>query len=275
MTDLDLDSLATGRRRSTAGERGPVLMARDFFRGPVPAHPDVVDNTQRSQTWPTIKGWYMEQNPGFSEDTGAGDGGMYMQQFLAARVQTGDILGFASINPDDDDSLTYATYLFGGTLEGQVLQRANMEQFRQRQPWDYTPGSPQVGGHATTRQGYDRTADVQVEVTWARTQQTTDAFRRQALEEVYVVILPEHINNPRFREGYDLQRLADGFTDLTGRPFPVDVTNLPPVEEIDPDRALAAAARPFMASKTSTYTKATRGLRDGLITWANEKGIDL
>lgn len=309
MTDLDLDSLATGRRRARAGEHGPVLMARDFFRGAVPDHPDVVDNTpgvgynlgkndrfgtcvptcldnyirtvsflltgtQRSQGWPTIKAWYMEQNPGFNEDTGAGDEGMYMQQFLASRVKAGNILGFAAINPDDDDSLTYATYLFGGTLEGQVLQRANMDQFRAGQPWDYVSGSPEAGGHATTRAGYNRTADRQTEVTWSRPQSTTDGFRRHALEEVYVVVLPEHVAHPGFRAGYDLTRMADAFADLTGRPFPVDVTNLPPAEE-DPDRALAAAAGPYLASRTSTYTKPTRDLRDALITWAHQKGITL
>ena len=39
-------------------------------------------------------------------------------------------------------------------------------------------------------------------------------------DEAWAVILPEHVDHPGFRDGFDLPAFAQAFTAITGRPFP-------------------------------------------------------
>jgi hypothetical protein len=80
---------------------------------------------------------------------------------------------------------------------------------------------------------------------------TTDAFMKHQLGECWVVVFPEHLQNPGFLAGVDVAKLAADYQALTGRPFPVQPTPAPtppapgpgPAPVADPDVALADAFR--------------------------------
>lgn len=214
---------------------------------------------QRSMTQEQVFADYRTQNPGFDpalawNDPRQEDNGMVIQDYLAMLAKRGDILGFAKVDVSNDDLLTAAEYLFLGILWGVDLDVAQQSQ-TDRGTWDYVAGSPSWGGHCTVTPVYSGD-DRQRTVTWAELVWTTDAFRRRQLDEAWVILLPEHIANPGFRARYDLAKFAQAYTDITGRPFPVDVPPPPPPPppppvEPPPDAAgcLVTALRRFLASK--------------------------
>jgi hypothetical protein len=199
----------------------------------------LLTGTERDATWAEIVAWYKSQNPDFDENDpgGPGDQGVELQKLLTWLVKRGVILGFAAVDPKDDDELRAALYLFLGLYCGAMLQQAQQGQ-TDAGTWDYVPGSPEWGGHCFVAAAYQ--GDRFKVVTWDVLVDTTQAWRRQCLDEVYVVILPEHVQHPGFRAGFDLPKYAAAFKAITGRPFPADVT--PPEPPPRPD-ALVAAAR--------------------------------
>lgn len=204
---------------------------------------------------------------GYNPATGEGDNGVDMTVMLSELVRNG--IGFGERNvkalayaalpdPHDLDLMWAASARFGGVLCGADLAQAQDKQ-TDAGLWDYSPRSKPWGGHAfLTGPRYSdvpgTTADRTGLVTWAEPIDLTDAFYSQQNAETYIVILPWHLQDRTFLENTDLATLAKDFTEITGKPFPIDVPP-PPVEPpVDPptsadaDRLLAAAFDDYTAS---------------------------
>lgn len=199
--------------------------------------PTSVDNLRRAVTklltgkqtdtsWTEVVRWYRSQNPGFDpnrswNDPAQEDNGMVIQDLLAWLTKEKIILGFAKLDVRDDDELQAAMYLGLGIIWGVDLQTAQQAQ-TDAGLWDYSP-SGEWGGHAVLAAAYESN-DQQDVITWAERVRTSDAFRRHQLDEAWMVILPEHVQHPDFRAGFDLPKFAAAYTAITGRPFPANVT---------------------------------------------------
>jgi hypothetical protein len=173
--------------------------------------------------------WYKTQNPGFDpvHYNESNDQGMVIQDFLSMLVKAGEIVAFAAVDQDNHEEVKAALYLFLGLLAGVDLDTVQRDQLRGSPPvWDFS-SSPPWGGHCIMLGAYDATGvDC---VTWAERVKMTSAFLRAQMDEAWVVIRPEHLANPTFREGIDLATLASSFRALTGRelPLPEPPTNSP------------------------------------------------
>jgi hypothetical protein len=97
-------------------------------------------------------------------------------------------------------------------------------------PWDYKRSS-EWGGHAVLGGRYSDSSNGKQDrtgvVTWVELIDMTDGFISRQLEEVWVVIWPEHLTDKTFLEGVDLATLAADYEALTGRDFPAPVTPAP------------------------------------------------
>lgn len=195
----------------------------------------ILTGSRQDATWAEVVAWYRTQNPGFDPTLPEGDprqedGGMVVQRFLEHLVREGVILGFAKVDPDDEEEVKAALYLFLGVLNGLDLQVAQQAQ-TDVGCWDYVssgPGAAAWGGHATLSGAYspsERAAEANI--TWAKRVEMTLGFLRRRRSEAYVLIFPEHARHPEFRAGFDLEKYAEAFTNITGRPFP----ELPPTPE--------------------------------------------
>ncbi|MFJ9374444.1 hypothetical protein [Streptomyces sp. NPDC101455] len=217
---------------------------------------------------------YRTQNPGFDPNgtaatNGPGsshDQGMDIQTLLEYLVAHGGpdgvkALGFAKVDPTNTEEVKAAIAIFGALWTGIVVQAANEQEFARGEPWDYHRGSPDEGGHSVLTGGYGPPGggplggDERME-TWAEEASFTDRYWNRKVEEVWVVIWPEHLEHPDFLAGVDLAAFAAAYTAITGRPFPVAVT--PPTPQPTPtptpgpkdaDEQLVAA---FTAWRTAT-----------------------
>lgn len=227
-------------------------------------------------------------NPNFDPATGEDDNGVDMTVMLSAAVKGGigglKPLAFAKVNGDDPEEIWAAGALFGGVLWGADLTVA---QEQDNGLWDYTPGARPWGGHAVLACGRysdqpGTTADRTGLVSWAEVLDSTDAFIQRQVPERYVVLLEEHLGSKAFREGVDLPALAQAYTALTGRPFPVDPTPQPPVTPPAPDpgpvppavddadRALARAVKQWtVAPHIGSNAAAARATK----LWMIRKGL--
>lgn len=163
--------------------------------------------------------WYKTQNQGFDPRpqyyTEANDQGMVIQDFLSYLVKTGEIIAFAAVDHTDPEEMAAALYLFLGLMMGVDLESAQQAQ-SDAQPavWDFSP-SGSWGGHCIVGGSYDA-AGIDV-VTWAERVRMTHRFMEQQLDEAWVLIRPEHLANPGFREGINLESLVSGYRAITGR----------------------------------------------------------
>lgn len=178
-------------------------------------------------------------NPRFDGQTKNPDGsyvddnGVDMTVMLAELVRGGIGFGernvkavaFGALNKFDPAETWAAAALFGGVLWGADLDESQSQQFDAGQPWNYTAGSPQWGGHAilaapryTDQAG--TLADRTGLVTWAKLVDATDTFITRQVPEAYAVIFPWHLRDAGFLAGIDLAGVGAEFTALTGRPFP-------------------------------------------------------
>jgi hypothetical protein len=197
-------------------------------------------------------------NPNFDPATDADDNGVDMQTMLEALAKGGiggghKPVAFAKVNAGNLDEVRAAIAIFGGVLLGVNLEVAQQTQTDDGGPWDYD-ASGTWGGHAVVAGRYTSAStgtDVSV-VTWAEVMGTTDAFLKHQLGECWVVVLPEHLQNPAFLAGVDVAMLAADYQALTGRPFPVQPTPAPtptdppgpgPDPLVDADVELAKAFR--------------------------------
>lgn len=173
--------------------------------------------------------FYRTQNPGFNlndPDHGPGssdDGGMVVQWALTEAVRRGMLLGFAAVDPKNEEQVKAATYLGLGVVTGEDLQVAQQHQTT----WDYVPGSPSWGGHCTTWVGYRGTPDTDVTVSWGKAVDMTQAFVSNRVGEAWFVITQAHVDHPNFRNHFDLQAFADAYSQITGKAFPVPVPPRP------------------------------------------------
>lgn len=186
-----------------------------------------------------IFSWYRTQNPQFDpiHYDEAHDQGMVIQDFLSYLVKTGEIVAFAAVDHTEPEEMNAALYLFLGLMLGVDLEVAQQAQSDARPAvWDYA-ASGDWGGHCIAGGAYDSGGlDI---VTWAERVRMTRAFMTQQLDEAWVVIRQEHLDNPTFRQGINLAALTEGFEQLTGRelPLPVPPTN-PPVSPVAPSQQL-------------------------------------
>ena len=194
-------------------------------------------------------------NPGFDPATGADDNGVDMQTMLEAAVAGGiggvTPLGFAAVDHTSLEEIRAAVAVFGSVLYGVSLETAQEGQTDAGGPWDYKR-SGEWGGHAVLGGRYvdspDDRADRTGVVTWAELIDMTDAFVSHQLEEVWVVVWPEHLSDATFLAGVDLEALAADYEALTGRPFPAPVpAPPPPPPPSDPLRALGELLKQFVS----------------------------
>jgi hypothetical protein len=193
----------------------------------------------RVPSWEVVQALYRMQNPGFDLNApGNGeDNGVEMKQMLVDAVRNGfgedtQVLGFAEVNAADAEEIQACVAIFGGVLLGLDLDQAQASQLADG-VWDYAEGSPPWGGHAVLEGAYETDEDEDI-ITWAQRCRMTPAFVANQRAEAYVVILADHLGSQQFLEGFDLQRFAQAYVDITGRPFPADIT--PPAP--DPDDLL-------------------------------------
>lgn len=172
--------------------------------------------------WTAVRDLYRLVNPDFSEATGAGDNGVIMQTMLEMTAKYGfdgvKPVAFAQVRVDNPDEVDAAISIFGGLLAGATLRQVQQSQTHDYL-WDYVPNSPAWGGHAVlVGQYYDKRRK---NVTWAQLVDMTERFWEEQVEEAWVMIWPEHLVNPAFQEGIDLNALAAGYAALTDRPLPL------------------------------------------------------
>ena len=229
----------------------------------------VIGPGERYPTMADVIEVYKTQNPGFPSQ----DDGMDIQTLLEWLVSTGGpdgvkALAFAKVDLSSKDEVEAALAIFGFLWTGINVQRANMDDFDAGRPWDYHPGSPVEGGHSVVSGGYTGAASGADErfITWAAETSFTDAFWAREAEEAWVVIWPEHLGTGTFEQGIDQKALADAYTALTGRPFPVA-----PGPRPDPaDAALADSVRVWASAR---HSGANRRAAMAVEAWLTAKGL--
>jgi hypothetical protein len=188
---------------------------------------------------------YKTQNPDFDPDgtadtNGPGssaDGGMDIQTLLEYLVKVGGpdgvkAVAFAAVDHTDPEETKAGIAIFGGLWTGITVRADNQTQFEDGQPWDYNRRSPEEGGHSVLTGGYGPAGAGALGgderfLTWAQEASFTDGFWGHDVEEVYVVIWPEDLQNPAFLAGVNIATFAAAWTDLTNKPFPVVVPPAP------------------------------------------------
>lgn len=167
---------------------------------------------------------YQYCNPSFNPVTGTGDNGVVLQGLLAQLLAHGigdgngghiKPVAYAKVDTDSDPELEAAASIFGA-IWGVNLDTAQQGQSRDNPPvWKFYP-SAEWGGHAVMNGEYtaDSTVDV---ISWGEIVGTRPGFRRQQLQEAWVVVWPFMLAHPAFQAGVDLGALRSAFRDLTGR----------------------------------------------------------
>lgn len=236
-----------------------------------------------SQDW--VWQVYKTQNPNFDPNGTAGsngpgssaDQGMDIQTLLEYLQKTGGPDGvkavcFGKVSPLNADAVDAALAIFGGLWVGLNVTDANETQFSRNQPWDYVAGSRSVGGHSVLGGGYNPGVKF---ITWATETDLTSQFLDRQVDELWVVVWPEHVGTRAFLEGVDQQALGESFTALTGRDFPVQPAPGPVPPQPDPgpvpaptdvDQQLAYTARSWLSRVLHTHAQ-TVALRGALTDW--------
>lgn len=185
---------------------------------------------------------YKTQNPRFPSQ----DQGMVIETCLKYLVDHGGpdgvkALAYAKVDYTNPDEVKAATAIFGSVWVGLDVTAANEDEFSNEQPWDYVRRSQDLGGHSVVVGGYDSdgTGGDERFITWGEETAFTDQFWARQVSECWCVVWPEHLGSRAFLEGVDQQELADAYTELTGRPFPVQPQPVPPGPPV-PDGPSAA-----------------------------------
>lgn len=231
---------------------------------------------------------YRTQNPDFdpagtADTNGPGsnaDQGMDIQTLLEYLVTTGGpdgvkALAFAKVDFSNSAEVDAALAIFGGVWTGVNVLQANQDEFSQGQPWDYVAGSPVDGGHSVLSGGYtssNGSTEIRF-ITWGTETDFTWAFMDHQVEEMWVVVWPEHLGSKAFEAGIDQTALAAAFQELTGQPFPVQPTPAPPV----PPAPVPPQPVPPTPTPTPGPTPDTDPVDLALISvagpWANEEHL--
>lgn len=218
-----------------AGVCGPVTWAN--FRRLVTAIAGEEKYPDQDDVWEL----YRTQNPDFDPNgdenaNGPGsdaDGGVDLQTLLEYLVKHGGpdgvkAIAFARVDPSAPEQVKAAIAIFGAVWTGVTVQEANQEEFGANKPWDYHRSSPDEGGHSVLTVGYAPQSSARGALggderflTWADETSFTDRYFGHKVDELYVVIWPEHLKHPNFLVGIDQAALAAAYQEITTRPFPV------------------------------------------------------
>jgi hypothetical protein len=202
--------------------------------------------------------FYKTQNPGFPGQ----DDGMDIQTALEDLEKSGGpdgvvAVAFAKVDHTNEAEVDAAIAIFGAVWCGVNVQDANQDEFSDSQPWDHVKGSPVDGGHSFMAGGYGTggigalSGKTRFE-TWAAETSMTAAFLAQSVEEMWVVIWPEHFGSKAFLAGVDLDQLAADYQEITGKtivvpepspvPVPVPPSPVPTPDPTPPDVLTQASA---------------------------------
>jgi hypothetical protein len=164
-------------------------------------------------------------------------------------------LAFAEVNVDDLNEVKNAISTFGAAGLGITVTQQMMDDFNAGKGWTRS-GGRRLGGHAVVAVGYD--ADGVYVVTWAAVVRMTWQVFRDVVEEAWIAVLPEWVNDQSGKDplGVDLYGLGEAVAALTGgaNPFqsgPNPEPNPEPPGPVpgpvdDADQALASAARRWL-----------------------------
>jgi hypothetical protein len=133
--------------------------------------------------------------------------------FLGERVGA-----YARVDLSDRREVMQAINLFGALYCGLTVTQATEDQTDAGQPWDYVPGSKELGGHCVIVGAYD--ADGLTAVTWGQRQRLTWTCWERQFDEAWVPINPDWINSASGMShgGLNLAALQADYRALTGRP---------------------------------------------------------
>lgn len=202
-------------------------------------------------------------NPDFDPETGEDDNGVNLQVMLGAvqKYGIGDgrggkvrCLGFAAVDTHSPEEVRAAIAIFGSVLFGVNLELA---QQGQTDTWSYSQ-SPPWGGHCVMGGLYvapvakDDYPDVSI-ITWASVVQMSMQFERHQVDEAWVVIWPEHLNDKFFMDGVKLDALKSDFKALTGRTFPTQQSAYGAVSE--QGNANGESEKPSQQAEVATETE--------------------
>jgi lysozyme len=153
--------------------------------------------------------FYKTQNPGFPQE----DNGMVIQLFLEYLVNNGIIVAFAKINLSDQEMLKAGIFLGLAVIAGVQLQEAQQQQFPNT--WSYVLGSPIVGGHCITINGYDSVNSLYKVVSWGKEIDATAEFIEKQTDEIWFVITQDHLDNANFSRYLGIQNLSKDVSIIT------------------------------------------------------------
>jgi hypothetical protein len=183
-------------------------------------------------------------NPNFPQD----DNGVDMQTMFEAQLKGGigghKPIAFAQVDHKNLDEILYAIEVFGGVQYGVNLQTAQQAQTQPNGTWDYKR-SGEWGGHAIYVGRYTdlngTLGDATGCITWQMIVDMTDAFEQNQLDEVWLVIWPEHLGTAAFKQGVDLSALKAAYKDLTGKELPVPDPDPTPTPDPSPPQPAPSA----------------------------------
>ena len=125
--------------------------------------------------------------------TGGQDTGLDIVSTLQVWQSTGlfgtKIAAYAPVNYQNLVELHQAVAFFGLCEIGINVQQAQMDQFDADQEWVWEPNSPVIGGHDVCITGYE--PDGVWVATWGKLQKCSYQFLANAMDEAWVVLLPE------------------------------------------------------------------------------------
>ena len=178
----------------------------------------VPGNFTQDQIWT----FYKTQNPNFDPKgtaltNGPGscsDNGMNIQNFLKYLQTHGYILGFASVNWNNQQELQAAIYLGLSVITGVILDEVQMQQFSSG-IWSYVPNSPHDGGHCINLIGYQSSPEQYSCVTWGKIVQCTKTFLANQMDECWFILTQEHLDHPGFRNHFDIVGFSNAVSCIT------------------------------------------------------------
>jgi hypothetical protein len=163
---------------------------------------------------------------GYDPSDPSTDNGCVMADVLADQKANGitdtagklhKVLGYAAFgNPADATLLGQVLDVFGSVYVGINVQQPMETEFAAGQPWDWTPGSQIVGGHAICLQQRYGNAGVPYEyVTWGALEKATASFQANAAEEAWAVVTADWVQvNGTTVEGLDVSQLLADMADV-------------------------------------------------------------
>lgn len=162
------------------------------------------------------------------------DTGAYCQDVLAYWRKTGleghRIVAYASVDPSDMTAVHQAIAMFGQVYIGFNVTQAAEDAFDAGKVWDVKKGSRNLGGHCVPMGGYDATKKTLSGVTWAEVFTMTEAYWKQNVDEVWVVLDQDGLNKAAayFAGSPTFYALGQLFAELTGEVNPVPEPVTPP-----------------------------------------------